>query len=62
MQGLCQAVDKYFDPCWKYAKGVGKGFCHHCNHYHEGVLLVPIQQMTGTHYDAIMECAQVALY
>ncbi len=32
MQGICQAVDKHFDPCGKYAKGEGKGFCHHCRY------------------------------
>ncbi len=62
MQGICQAVDKYFDPFGKYAKGEGKGFCYHCNHYHEGVLLVPIQQMTGTRNDAIMEGACAVYY
>ena len=62
MQGICRAVDKYFDPCGKYAKGEGKGFRHHCNHYHEGALLVPIQRMTGTRNDAIMEGACAVYY
>ncbi len=67
MQGICQAVDKDFDPCGRYAKGEEKAFHHHCNQYYEGALLAPIQQTMGTHNDAIMQdtCAvyykQVAL-
>ncbi len=62
MQRIWGGVDKYFDPCEKYAKNEGKGFCHHTKHYHDGALIVPIYHMTGTCNVAIWEGACVVYH